>query len=120
MPQPPAANISVSLLHQRKDIYREETDRQEMERQISPRRKQIFQDGKNHKRPKSDAWWADLTRFPHLGGEESLEKAYTETANSLRVAVGSKLHVVQNQRQSAQTASRKARPLCVTIPEPAP
>lgn len=55
-----------------------------------------------------------------LGSRRELGKAYTETANTLRVALGSELHVVQNQCQSAQTASRKARPLCVTIPEPAP
>lgn len=41
-----------------------------------------------------------------------LGKAYTETANSLRVALGSELHAVQNQHQSTQTASRKAQPLC--------
>lgn len=57
-----------------------------------------------------------------LGRRRELGKAYTYTkaANSLRAAMGRELHVVQNQRQSAQTASRKARPLCVTIPEPAP
>lgn len=36
MPQLPAANISVSLLHQKKDICGEGTDRQEMERQKIP------------------------------------------------------------------------------------
>lgn len=110
--------MPTSVLIYAQILCGKETNRQKIEREKSPRKK-INWKRKNQERLKYEAWWAKLTLFPHSGWGEFGESSHFHW----QLTKGFSGHRASCRAEPAPicpTASRKARPHCVTIPEPAP
>lgn len=111
---------SVLVYAQEEILCGKETDRQKMEREINClEENKLSGRERTKKRLKCEAWWAKLTLFPHSGWGEVGESSHFHC----QLTNGFSGHRASRRAEPAPicpTASRKARPHYVTIPEPAP